>query len=994
MRVPEYQQSVQQQGLPNARLTTHYTADDFLGGTQKAAMQVGTDLAKSLAHDATNLAVDHYKQQLQESIHDQTRDADTRYRTQKQNAMYGVDGVNGQPRTPGFLDLQGKNALAPTANGQSPASVLQDDLKAKRAAITDTLTSDSAKRDFNEHADNEDFHTNGMIQQHEGQQTRVFRANTLTADNESLSREIEQGYNDPNRMQLAYDKLKKNNDEFARLNGLDERAGGIAARTQFSKAVKVANEAAIQNNDYQSADNNIRRFGAELDVNTTSDLKQSSFNAYTTALIQTDPQKVIDMTAPKTMPAMEFERVKQIRDAVESHGKDYNPDGSAVTHIDKDGIKSKYKNQVREDVAKDPGFGIKPAANDSPEEYNRVGDELLKAHYDYHKGDVEKTLAAYNGGRKGVDDAISSGGDWQAKAGVKDYLAKARLEANKTGTPMDYGTPMQHLHANNAAEAMIEKGRVNFKVGLESAYKDQHAQAYNTGNPGEPIPLSTFNQAYGEHGPEMHASYQDNISHAVQAFSIRDMPTANINKLLEDEKPKDINAENEPEDLTNKFNTSLSADKEKKFQQWAKDNNKENDTYDYDLRGAWLDLTSGKMKQAENGHLGDKYKKPNHPTFSDQSIYHNADSQGGHWSEENGSTSFTPSDINIKNLGADGLKNYFAKNEKGNQVIIPANTSVAANAEREWKQYDELVKAAKFASDTREKDPIAAAARMGLPVSPVDWSNPVKAAVEIAKRTSVSAQMESNYGTPSSVLTKDEAENLSNTFQSMPVKDSLKFMTTLHQSAPEGYRLAMQQIMPKDPVTALAGLYASTNIVYHDGDNAVLVDGHDNAQTILEGNRLLNPTDADKKSMPENQAALFKPKKTDFETEFNAAIGNAFSQRPQEQAMAYQAAMGFYAGSVAKNGKPDSEIDLINQSIKAATGGIINFNGGQVIPPYQMPEDLFVNAITKKFTSAVADSGRDPKLYPLSDYKITMSGENKYRFANGNSFLPIEVNLN
>ena len=858
MRVPEYQQSVQQQGLPNARLTTHYTADDFLSGTQKAAMQVGTDLAKSLAHDAKNLAVDHYKQQLQESIHDQTRDADTQYRTQKQNAMYGVEGVNGQPRTPGFLDLQGKSALAPTANGQSPASVLQDDLKAKRAAITDTLTSDSAKRDFNEHADNEDFHTNGMIQQHEGQQTRVFRANTLTADNDSLSREIEQGYNDPNRMQLAYDKLKKNNDEFARLNGLDERAGGIAARTQFSKAVKVANEAAIQNNDYQSADNNIRRFGAELDVNTTSDLKQSSFNAYTTALIQTDPQKVIDMTAPKTMPAMEFERVKQIRDAVESHGKDYNPDGSAVTHIDKDGIKSKYKNQVREDVAKDPGFGIKPAANDSPEEYNRVGDELLKAHYDYHKGDVEKTLAAYNGGRKGVDDAITSGGDWQAKAGVKDYLAKARLEANKTGTPMDYGTPMQHLHANNAAEAMIEKGRVNFKVGLESAYKDQRAQAYNTGNPGEPIPLSTFNQAYGEHGPEMHASYQDNISHAVQAFSIRDMPTANINKLLEDEKPKD----NSPD------------------------------------------------------------------------------------------------------------------------------------AEREWKQYDELVKAAKFASDTREKDPIAAAARMGLPVSPVDWSNPVKAAVEIAKRTSVSAQMESNYGTPSSVLTKDEAENLSNTFQSMPVKDSLKFMTTLHQSAPEGYRLAMQQIMPKDPVTALAGLYASTNIVYHDGDNAVLVDGHDNAQTILEGNRLLNPTDADKKSMPENQAALFKPKKTDFETEFNAAIGNAFSQRPQEQAMAYQAAMGFYAGSVAKNGKPDSEIDLINQSIKAATGGIINFNGGQVIPPYQMPEDLFVNAITKKFTSAVADSGRDPKLYPLSDYKITMSGENKYRFANGNSFLPIEVNLN
>ncbi len=850
MRAPEYQQSVQQQGLPNARLTTHYTADDFLGGTEKAAMQVGTDLAKSLAHDATKLAVDHYSDQLQESIHDQTRDADTRYRTQKQNAMYGVEGVNGQPRTPGFLDLRGKNALAPTANGQSPASVLQDDLKAKRAAIADTLTSDSAKRDFNEHADNEDFHTNGIIQQHEGQQTRVFRANTLTADNDSLSREIEQGYNDPNRMQLAYDKLKKNNDEYAQLNGLDERAGGIAARTQFSKSLKIANEAAIQNNDYQSADNNIRRFGAELDVNTTSDLKQSSFNAYVTGLTQSNPQEVIGMTDAKA----------RSRSAVmmqESGGNDLGKDGQPLTSDHG----ARYKMQVMPATAKDPGFGITPAKDDSAAEYNRVGTEYHDALYDKYKGDTAKTHAAYNAGPSTVDKAIEKGGDnWQdhIPTFTKEHYIPETAGRMRTGTPMDYGTPMQLLHAKNAAESMIDKGRVNFKVGLESAYKDQHAQAYNTGNPGEPIPLSTFNQAYGEHGPEMHAAYGDNISHAVQAFSIRDMPTANINKLLEAEKPKDN----------------------------------------------------------------------------------------------------------------------------------------STDAEREWKQYDELVKAAKSAKDTRDKDPISDAARMGLPVSPIDWGNPVKAAVEIAKRTSVSAQMESNYSTPPSVLTKDEAENLSNTFQSMPVKDSLKFMTTLHQRAPEGYRLAMQQIMPKDPVTALAGLYASTNIVYHDGDKGVIVDGHDNAQTILEGNRLLNPTDADKKSMPENQAALFKPKKTDFETEFNAVIGNAFSQRPQEQAMAYQAAMGFYAGSVAKNGKPDSEIDLINQSIKAATGGIINFNGGQVIPPYQMPEDLFVNAITKKFALAVADSGRAPDLYPLSDYKIIMSGENKYRFANGNSFLPIEVNLN
>ena len=806
MRVPEYQQSVQQQGLPNARLTTHYTADDFLGGTQKAAMQVGTDLAKSLAHDATNLAVDHYKQQLQESIHDQTRDADTQYRTQKQNAMYGVDGVNGQPRTPGFLDLQGKNALAPTANGQSPASALQDDLKAKRAAIADTLTSDSAKRDFNEHADNEDFHTNGMIQQHEGQQTRVFRANTLTADNDSLSREIEQGYNDPNRMQLAYDKLKKNNDEFARLNGLDERAGGIAARTQFSKSLKIANEAAIQNNDYQSADNNIRRFGAELDVNTTSDLKQSSFNAYTTALIQTDPQKVIDMTAPKTMPAMEFERVKQIRDAVESHGKDYNPDGSAVTHIDKDGIKSKYKNQVREDVAKDPGFGIKPAANDSPEEYNRVGDELLKAHYDYHKGDVEKTLAAYNGGRKGVDDAISSGGDWQAKAGVKDYLAKARLEANKTGTPMDYGTPMQHLHANNAAEAMIEKGRVNFKVGLESAYKDQHAQAYNTGNPGEPIPLSTFNQAYGEHGPEMHASYQDNISHAVQAFSIRDMPTANINKLLEDEKPKD----NSPD------------------------------------------------------------------------------------------------------------------------------------AEREWKQYDELVKSAKFAKETRDKDPMADAFRMGLGVIPIgDWSSAAKVSTELAKRTSVSSEMQANYGTPQLVLTNPEADSLAKHLGSLQAEDKATELSKIFGAiGPERMVGLSSQLKDKHSELAIASMLTSfttpaTSHLFSDD-----TPGKNVAQLYLQG----------KEALEQKRVKVDEAKETGTKSEIYTALQDVY-QTPQALDAAAEASYGVWAAYKAQN------TGDVGKAISLATGGIMEHNGGKIAKPYGMTDSAFSDQMAHTVPQAIKGAG-------------------------------------
>jgi len=122
-----------------------------------------------------------------------------------------------------------------------------------------------------------------------------------------------------------------------------------------------------------------------------------------------------------------------------------------------------------------------------------------------------------------------------------------------------------------------------------------------------------------------------------------------------------------------KYNTQLTAEEEKQFQKWAKENNRQNDDYDYDIRGAWKEITSGKMTEADNGHLGDKYKKPNHPTFSDQSIYSGKDGYvGGSWREDNGSTSFTPSTTNLQNYSMDELRAYFNKVEPGVRLNTPS----------------------------------------------------------------------------------------------------------------------------------------------------------------------------------------------------------------------------------------------------------------------------------------------------------------------------------
>ena len=128
-----------------------------------------------------------------------------------------------------------------------------------------------------------------------------------------------------------------------------------------------------------------------------------------------------------------------------------------------------------------------------------------------------------------------------------------------------------------------------------------------------------------------------------------------------------------PIDFSNKYNTNLTTDQEAKYESWATGNNNQNrnmskDIYNYDLRGYWDKYINGNSKQEDsaNGHLTDEFKKPNHPTFSDQSIYNNVDGNvGGKWTEiGNNKWEFTPSATSVKLLGKDNIAKYWADKEQ------------------------------------------------------------------------------------------------------------------------------------------------------------------------------------------------------------------------------------------------------------------------------------------------------------------------------------------
>lgn len=106
--------------------------------------------------------------------------------------------------------------------------------------------------------------------------------------------------------------------------------------------------------------------------------------------------------APRGIEALEARVLRQ-----ESGGRRYDKEGNLLTSSK--GAQGEM--QVMPATQRDPGFGVKPAKDDSPEEKARVGRDYLRALYNRYGGDEQLTLMAYNWGPGNVDKYLKSGRD-------------------------------------------------------------------------------------------------------------------------------------------------------------------------------------------------------------------------------------------------------------------------------------------------------------------------------------------------------------------------------------------------------------------------------------------------------------------------------------------------------------------------------------------------------------------------------------------------------
>jgi hypothetical protein len=94
------------------------------------------------------------------------------------------------------------------------------------------------------------------------------------------------------------------------------------------------------------------------------------------------------------------------------------------------------------------------------------------------------------------------------------------------------------------------------------------------------------------------------------------------------------------------------------------------DDYDYE---AWQRANPDAV-MAPGQHYPDTYKRPNHPTFSNESMYHGqGGAEGGQWEVgRDGKWMFTPGRTNLEHYSVEELQDYFKRVEPDSKLNLPS----------------------------------------------------------------------------------------------------------------------------------------------------------------------------------------------------------------------------------------------------------------------------------------------------------------------------------
>lgn len=540
-RVPIYSPSQSLTGLPSVRQNARTTEADFINPVGAAALETvgrGLEGAQAIALQSMQEQQRLQEQAAREADQFRVQDALNKLQQYSQDAQYGDNGWSRKQGAEVF-DTPDKRPLS--------VSVVEG-FNRQRDELSLGLGNDRQRAMFAQHANDAGLRLRGQLMGFEADQYRVYQRGVLGAGIESEAKNIGLNYNDFDAVQQSLEKIDHFGAQLGRIEGEGEDLGRIKAQGFASNALKSAIGAALQHGRTNDALAILNQFGDRFDANDKTNVQNAISESWAAAQIQANPQGFIQEMTGAGIPRGRYSD-DPLTNAIihqESGGRDFGKDGGPLMSFDG---KSRFKMQVTDETARDPGFGIRPASSETPEEYNRVGRELISALKQKYDGDPAKVAAAYNAGSGAVDKAIAKGGlNWQ------DYIPKETQETYIPAVLKNLGGKISPNSNNpyigmmnqqdrrkwlNAAESEAARGQAIFAANLKKTVTDQYAEAQATGTVINRIPEGQFYQAFGpEQGGAAYADYQDQLQFGQQKYSLRSMSLSQLNDALTAAKPQ------------------------------------------------------------------------------------------------------------------------------------------------------------------------------------------------------------------------------------------------------------------------------------------------------------------------------------------------------------------------------------------------------------------------------------------------------------------------
>ena len=339
-----------------------------------------------------------------------------------------------------------------------------------------------------------------------------FRTYTLSVREGTVATRMQQiglNYANPEVIDEAITSIRAATYDAAKLQGKSAEWADAQARKMASNAHKTAIAAALEKNDVAYADRYLKRYGKDMeadDLLQTTGLitKEMDLRVGTSAATE-----AMGRWAPKIVPG-DMDRLTNIVMGIESAGRRYDASGKLL-----EGPATKYgtakgEMQVLDGTNRDPGYGVKPASDDSPEERARVGRDYLEAMVREYDGDVSKALAAYNWGPGNLDKAVKEHGpNWLQAApeetrsyverGVREFGAGAgrgkrpslaEIKADLRGDPLLAGNPARMKAAEEAAEKQYRDIEAAEKQATDEALDTAYRGLYANGGNMNALPVS------------------------------------------------------------------------------------------------------------------------------------------------------------------------------------------------------------------------------------------------------------------------------------------------------------------------------------------------------------------------------------------------------------------------------------------------------------------------------------------------------------------------